>query len=124
MKIEELSENPTIEEIMKLDKSSLDILPYEVYRWECCCKNCPNGTTVRDYGFSPHYFLNRNSKSSEQNPQKYWNNTDVTFWFCSKHWQYLKRLGSEKMWKSYVDLNKPRLGNFLKKANQNIEQIG
>lgn len=124
MKIEELSENPTIEEIKKLDKPSLDILPYEVYRWECCCKNCPNGTTVRDYGFAPHYFLNRNSKKASESPRTYWYKLDLNVWLCGKHLEYHKRLGADIMWEKYIDIEKPRLGLLVKKINQNIEQIG
>lgn len=125
MKIEELKDDFTYQDFKHLDKSELDILPYEIYRWDCCCKDCSNGTTVRDYGFAPHYFLNRNSKKSFQTPRIYWCNLDLQVWFCGKHFSYYKRFGFEVMWDKYIDHNKPKnVGGLVKKSNQNIEKIG
>ena len=57
--------------ILSLKKEELDSLPYDVLKWECCCKDCKRGTTVRDYGIAPNYILNRNGKTINKNPSKY-----------------------------------------------------
>lgn len=107
-----------------MSKAELDSLPYDVYKWNCCCKNCNGYTTVRDYGIAPTYFLNRNSKASQKNPKEYWQDLEVFSWFCSKHWKYFKRLGGYTMFEKYADSNKPKLGDFVKKVNTGIRKIG
>lgn len=123
MKIEDLKEDFSFWDFINLDKQELDVLPYSVFKWNCCCRDCENGTTVRDYGFEPHYFLNRNSKRSVLRTRDYWNNLSIRIWFCGKHNEYYKRLGWNTMIEKYVDLEKPKLGNFVKKVNQGNEKI-
>ena len=124
MRIDNLPNNFTFLDFIELDKDDLDALPYDVYRWNCCCKDCNNGTTIRDYGFSPNYFLNRNSKKSKMTPQIYWFRVDVQRWFCGKHFEYLKRLGDQIMWDKFIDHDKEALGSLVKKVNQQIEKLG
>ena len=122
MKIHELSDEPTADEIMKLDKEDLDSMPYNVLKWECCFNGCKCGTTVRDYGLHPFYFLNRNSKAAERNPKKYWFDLRVIHWFCGKHWKYYQRLGAEYVFNKFaVDKGFPV--EVVKKVNYINEQI-
>lgn len=111
-----------IDIMRNLSKQELDLLPYDVLKWHCCCKGCKNSTTVRDYGVSPYYFLNRNSKEAQKHPLNYWNNLNVVYWFC-KHYQFLKRLGGEYMFEKYADKEKEKIGILVKKVNYGIEQI-
>lgn len=77
---------------MQLDKESLDAIPYQRRKWICQCKGCQHGTHVRDYGISPFFFLDRNSKAAKKNPKEYWYNLNVQFWICGKHWKMMGRL--------------------------------
>lgn len=113
-----------MEELEKMTKAELDALPYVIHKWNCACKDCPNGTTVRDYGAGPLYFLNRNSKGAELHPQTYWVNLDTHIWYCGKHWKYFKRLGAVAMENRYIDWGKPRLGEKVKEVNFGIQKIG
>lgn len=111
-------------DIKKFSKAELDVLPYDIYKWNCCVKDCCNGTTVRDYGIYPFYFLNRNGKSCEKFPGRYWMDLSAVKWFCGKHWKYFQRLGAEKMFEKFCDYEKPALGKLVKKVNQGNEKIG
>lgn len=122
MKIEELSDNPTPGEIMRLDKPDLDVLPYDVLKWTCCVDGCDRGTTVRDYGLTPYYFLNRNSKAAERKPETYWINAYRKVWFCGKHLEYLKRLGAEYVFKKW-SISPGFPVEIVKKVNQQNEII-
>ncbi|WP_027381859.1 hypothetical protein [Epilithonimonas caeni] len=123
MRIEDLPENFTPEEFMKLDKMELDNLPYDVLKWECCFKNCNRGTTIRDYGIGPFYFLNRNSKAAEKHPERYWNNLNHIVWFCGKHYPYFKRLGWQQIEHRYFERKELSI-NPIKKVNQGNEKLG
>lgn len=92
MKISELPDDFTPEQFMKLDRESLDSVPYELKKMMCQCKNCKNGTHVRDYGISPFFLLNRNSKHSLKKPEDYWWNANLYIWLCGKHWLLCERL--------------------------------
>ncbi|OPC36170.1 hypothetical protein [Elizabethkingia miricola] len=122
MRIDDLPDDFGPEDFMKLSKSDLDILPYDVLKWECCFKDCKNGTTVRDYGIAPNYFLNRNSKAADKSPNKYWHNTSNIVWFCGKHYPYMKRLGMEYTFQRFCKYKRPS-PRIIKQVNQNIEKI-
>lgn len=122
MRIEDLPEEPTIEDFKNLSKQELDRIPYDVLKAKCCFAGCKNGTTVRDYGFAPVFFLNRNSKAAAKCPKLYWMNFDLMVWYCGKHWQYLKRLGTEYVWQQYnIEKNIPV--EVIKRVNQDTEFI-
>ncbi|RKT01089.1 hypothetical protein [Chryseobacterium defluvii] len=108
--------------ILSLTKEQLDSLPYDVLKWECCCKNCNRGTTVRDYGLSPLFFLNRNSKRAHKNTPKYWMDTSSIIWLCGKHYAIMRRCGFDYILKKYFDHHKAPSG-IIKKVNQGIEKI-
>lgn len=124
MKLEDLPENFTSWDFIKLDKEVLDVLPYDIFKWKCCVRGCENGTTVRDYGISPFYFLNRNTKAALKNPRDYWkkiHEVEVSsIWFCGKHWKFYERLGDEYT-RKYFDKNQIE---FVKKVNQSTEHLG
>lgn len=92
MKLADLPDDFTPGQFMWLDRESLDAVPFERKRWVCECKGCQRGTTVRDYGMAPYYWLDRNSKSSKSQPWRYWNNLMNYHWLCSKHWAMFRRL--------------------------------
>ena len=123
MKLHELPEDFIPDDFMKLDKSELDLMPYEIFKWECCFKGCTGGTTVRDYGIRPFFFLNRNSKRSEKSPELYWLNINERIWFCGKHYPYYKRLGWKYIENKYFEYKELSI-NPLKNVNQNIQQLG
>ncbi|KUJ56432.1 hypothetical protein [Chryseobacterium aquaticum] len=108
--------------ILSLSKVELDSLPYDVLKWECCCKDCNRGTMVRDYGITPIYFLNRNSKAADKNPSKYWMDTSKIVWLCGKHYAIMKRCGFDYILKKYFEHNKHPF-EIIKKVNQGIEKI-
>lgn len=110
------------EYILSLTKEELDSLPYDVLRWKCCCKECDRGTTVRDYGIAPLYFLNRNGKLSEKNPSKYWMNTSKIVWLCGKHYAIMKRCGFDYILLKYFDKATGPEG-IVRLVNQGIEKI-
>lgn len=92
MKLEDLPDDFTPEDFMLLDRESLDQVPYTRRKWLCQCKGCINGTAVRDYGISPFFFLDRNSKQSRYAPYGYWNDLRKYIWLCGKHRKFIKRL--------------------------------
>jgi hypothetical protein len=112
--------------LFNMTKAELDALPYDVYKWNCCCKDCKNATTVRDYGLETEgmYFLNRNGKAADKNPKSYWMNLFEIYWFCGKHWKYFQRLGQEAMFKKFVDYEKDKLAEKIKEVNTGIRKIG
>ena len=123
MNLQDLNDDPSSEDIRQLDKESLDVLPYNILKWDCCFKGCDCGTTVRDYGLQPFYFLNRNSKEALRNPEKYWNDLSRIRWFCGKHWKYYQRLGPEYVFKKFcIDKGFPI--EVVKNVNQRNEKIG
>lgn len=92
MKLKDLPDDFTPEQFRRLDKESLDAIPYTRLRWLCQCKGCNNGTHVRDYGIG-WWFLDRNSKNSFKNPSDYWMGMN-NYWLCGKHNRLFKRLTS------------------------------
>jgi hypothetical protein len=92
MKLEDLAEDCTPQDFMLLERESLERVPYTLLKWGCQAKGCTGGTTVRDYGIAPFYFLNRNSKKSTVYPWLYWQNVGERFWLCGKHWKFYDRL--------------------------------
>lgn len=127
MTIAELPDDFTPQQFMQLDKASLDALPYDLYKWNCCCKKCENGTTVRDYGIAPFYFLNRNSKNAESKTDRYWNNLNQFVWFCGKHWKLIRRLEKKYSYgtiaEKLINPSKPKIGLFVKQVNASMEQV-
>jgi hypothetical protein len=93
MRLDQLPDDFTPEQFMQLDKESLDKIPFDRKRWLCQCKGCSNGTHIRDYGLSPFYFLDRNSKRSFDKTADYWSNLNTTYWLCGKHAKWIKKLG-------------------------------
>ncbi len=97
MNLENLPDDFTVQDFMRLDKESLDKVPYTIYKWVCQCSGCNNGTRVRDYGlteFNPRgiwAFLDRNSKYANKNPGEYWMGPN-NIWLCGKHFKLVKRL--------------------------------
>lgn len=122
MKIEDLPIEPTIDDFKKLDKESIDRIPYDILRAKCCFAGCKNGTTVRDYGFAPVFFLNRNGKRATKFPRLYWMDFDELRWFCEKHYQYLKRNGGEYVFRQY-NIEKEIPSEVIKRVNQDTEFI-
>jgi hypothetical protein len=82
----------SIGEMVVMNRAELDNILYELKKWKCHCKNCPNGTKVRDYGISPWYFLERNSKNSRRHPFYYWKDLTNIMWLCGKHRMIYERL--------------------------------
>lgn len=119
MKIENLPEEPTINDFKELEKQELDLIPYDVLFAKCCVVGCENGTTVRDYGFAPFFFLNRNSKSAMKHPEKYWLNFAEIVWFCGKHNEYYKRFGDAIFVRKTIEQTIPF--EIKKRVNQSIE---
>ncbi|MDF2931234.1 MAG: hypothetical protein K0R36_565 [Chryseobacterium sp.] len=108
--------------ILSLTKEELDSLPYDVLKWECCCKDCNRGTTVRDYAIAPYYILNRNGKAINKNPSKYWMDTSKIVWLCGKHFAIMKRCGFDYILSKYFDKATDPEG-VMKKVNQGIEKL-
>lgn len=129
MKLCELPNDFTPKQFMKLDKASLDQVPYERMKWQCQCKGCTNGTHVRDYGISPFFFLDRNSKWIENNINKGWSNLNRTMWLCNKHKKFFEKLvklyGADHTYKRLIDFKAP-LHKLIKvaefKTTQQIEK--
>lgn len=90
--LETLPEDFKPYQLRLLTRESLDRIEWKKMRWECQCKGCKNGTFVRDYGTSPWFFLDRNSKTSQENPLKYWFNLQKNYWLCGKHNKFFSRL--------------------------------
>lgn len=91
MKLEDLPDDFTFEQFRRLDKASLDKVPYTLLHWNCQAKGCKNGTTIRDYGLDGWYFMHRNSKAAERDPSNYWLGFN-NYWLCGKHNKIFKRL--------------------------------
>lgn len=97
MKLDQLPDDFTPEQFRRLDKESLDAVPFVRRRWLCQVKNCTNGTHIRDYGLGPFNqrgiwaFLDRNSKNAQKNPSDYWMGPN-NYWLCGKHNALFKRL--------------------------------
>jgi hypothetical protein len=129
MTLAELPNDFTPQQFMQLDKPSLDRLPYDIYKWNCQCKGCDNGTTVRDYGIAPFYFLNRNSKYCFEHPKEYWHRVyqGGNFWLCGKHLKFYNRLkkiyGERATYLRLCHYEKARIGELIRKVNFEIEMI-
>jgi hypothetical protein len=82
----------SIDQLAAMSREELDNIPYELKKWKCHCKNCSNGTKVRDYGISPWYFIHRNSKQSLKKPIEYWKNLTNIMWLCGRHRKLYDRL--------------------------------
>lgn len=92
MKLADLPDDFTPEQFRQLDRESLEEVPFTRATWVCQCKGCTRGTMVRDYGLAPWYWLQRNSKRSHAQPQRYWFYLDTWHWLCSKHNAMFKKL--------------------------------
>jgi hypothetical protein len=131
MKLEELPDDFTPEQFMQLDKEALDSLPYTVLKWNCQCKKCSNGTTIRDYGIYPFYFLNRNSKYAARKPEEYWYKIiqGGNYWLCGKHWKFFQRLKKKYdegfIYHKLCDYYKQRIDfkKIIRSVNQGVEKI-
>lgn len=133
MKLAELPDDFTPEQFKQLDKEALDSLPYTVIKWNCQVKGCCNGTTVRDYGIHPWYFLNRNSKNANKNPTDYWKgiqNQKFSNWLlCGKHNMFFKRLEKSFDLDSIIyklcDWDKIKIDTtkIIRSVNQGVEKI-
>lgn len=83
MKLEDLPDDFTPEQFRRLDRESLDQVPYTLMKWVCFCTGCNNGTKIRDYGIG-WYLLHRNSKRSHTIPEDYWRGRN-NIYLCGKH---------------------------------------
>lgn len=122
MTLEQLPHDFTPEQFMQLDKESLDQIPYQRRKWYCQCKKCDNGTYVRDYGITPYFFLDRNSKNSFVKTADYWSNLNRHIWLCNKHLKFVKRLakiyGDEKAENKLFDSVLPSKGKLSEPLNE------
>lgn len=109
MTLAELPDDFTHEQFKSLDKASLDKIPYDRLHWLCQCKNCENGTHVRNYGLGSWFFLDRNSQAAAKHPEKYWMGMG-NYWLCGKHNKIFKRLGKsfpfQQIWDRFIDKTK------------------
>lgn len=116
IKLEDLSDDPTPEQIRQLDRTSLDLIPFERRWWNCAAKKCNGGTGIRDYGINPWYLLDRNSKESIRNPTKYWRPLDRRFMLCSKHYspyiRLVKLYGQQATMDKLLDFHKDPVQPF------------
>lgn len=122
MKLHELPDDFTGDQIRELDRDGLDALPYSILAWECCVQGCTGGTAVRDYGLAPWFLLHRNSKAFDRNPGKFWVKCDRTVWLCSKHNKQYKQDGAIKFFRNTDHSLNPPV-KILKQVNTNIEII-
>jgi len=103
-------EEKAIEELMKMELSELDMVPYEIVKLICQAKGCSRHTKVRDYGISPVYYV-KGFKLKER-----WHSTIQSFFLCSKHWKLhqrlIKRFETWRVQQKILDYNK-----------QNIEKL-
>lgn len=76
------------ESLQDLSRELLDLIDYDVYKWQCCAEGCTNGTHVRDYGEGNLYYLIRQTKDGKQ-----WVNKHRHVWLCGKHYKMWRQAG-------------------------------
>lgn len=82
---EELSmEQSAIEELKAMTPEELDKVPFELKKWCCQAKGCTNGTKIRDYGISPHFYSHRKGWG--------WMLLTKNYFLCGKHDKFYRRL--------------------------------
>jgi hypothetical protein len=73
-----------VDELKSMEREELDLVQFTVVKWICSGKGCRGHTKVRDYGIAPEYWHPRKSIG--------WFSILRTFWMCSKHYKFYKRL--------------------------------
>lgn len=109
-------EQEAINELKAMSREELDNVDYTLKKWICGCKNCNNGTRVRDYGISPEYYWPVKGKDE-------WVDLTRNYLMCGKHNKFMKKLeklyGREKVEEKMIDFSKMCLQDIkLTKSNK------
>lgn len=117
----------SIDQLAVMSREELDNIPYELKKWKCHCKDCTNGTKVRDYGISPWYFIQRNSRHSQKHPLEYWKNITNIMWLCGKHRQLylrlIKRFNKDHVHEKMIGPYYPPLEDIIPLSAANVKTV-